>query len=53
MNRFMRGTLLAGLSGIALALAGCGGGGSSILPGASAPTAVTLPSSGRSERRWC
>lgn len=54
MNRFMRGTLLAGFSGIALALAGCGGGcGSSNLPGASAPTAVDLPSSDRSERRWC
>ena len=40
MNGFLRGTLLAALSGIALALFGCGGGGGSNLPGASAPTAV-------------
>ena len=39
MNGFLRGTLLAVLSGIALSLAGCvGGGGSSDPPGASAPT---------------
>jgi predicted dienelactone hydrolase len=43
MNGFLRGTLLAALSGIALALAGCGGGGSSNPPGASAPTAVVQP----------
>ena len=41
MNGFLRGTLLAALSGIALA--GCGGGGSSDPPGASAPTAVVQP----------
>jgi hypothetical protein len=39
MNGFLRGTLLAALSGIALALVGCGGGGDNS-PGASAPTAV-------------
>jgi predicted dienelactone hydrolase len=44
MNGFLRGTLLAALSGIALALAGCGGGvGSSNSPGASAPTVVVQP----------
>jgi predicted dienelactone hydrolase len=44
MNGFLRGTLLAALSGIALALAGCGGGGgSSNPPSASAPTAVVQP----------
>ena len=44
MNGFLRGTLLAGLSGIALMLAGCGGGGGgSNPPGASAPTAVVPP----------
>src|SRR3990170_2013297 len=44
MNGFLRGTLLAALSGIALALAGCGGGGgSSNPPGAAAPTAVVQP----------
>ena len=43
MNGFLRGTLLAVLSGIALALAGCGGGGSSNPSGASAPTAVVQP----------
>jgi predicted dienelactone hydrolase len=43
MNGFLRGTLLAVLSGIALALAGCGGGGSSNPPGASAPTVVVQP----------
>src|SRR3990170_4694315 len=44
MNGFLRGTLLAALSGIALALAGCGGGGgSSNPPGASAPTVVVQP----------
>jgi len=42
MNGFLRGTLLAGLSGIALALAGCGGGGGNT-SGASAPTAVVPP----------
>ena len=48
MNRFLRGTvsaatLLAALSGIALALAGCGGGASSNPRGAAAPTAVVQP----------
>ena len=44
MNGFLRGTLLAALSGIALALAGCGaGGGSGNPPGAPAPTAVVRP----------
>jgi predicted dienelactone hydrolase len=43
MNGFLRGTLLAVLSGIALALAGCGGGGSSNPSGASAPTTVVQP----------
>ena len=44
MNGFLRGMLLAVLSGIALALAGCGGGGgSSNPPGASAPTVVVQP----------
>ncbi len=49
MNRFLRrtllaATLLAALSGIALALAGCGGGGgSSNPPGALAPTEVVQP----------
>jgi len=44
MNGFLRGTLLAALSGIALALAGCGvGGGSSNPPSPSAPTAVVQP----------
>ena len=44
MNGFLRGSLLAVLSGIALALAGCGGGGgSSNPPGTSAPTAVVQP----------
>lgn len=44
MNGFLRGTLLAALSGLALALAGCGsGGGSNNPPGASAPTAVVQP----------
>ena len=43
MNGFLQGTLLAALSGIALTLAGCGGGGSSNPPGASAPTAVVQP----------
>ena len=42
MNGFLRGTFLAALSGIALALVGCGGGGD-ISPGASAPTAVAPP----------
>jgi dienelactone hydrolase len=42
MNGFLRGTLLAALSGIALALVGCGGGGDNS-PGASAPTAVVPP----------
>ena len=39
MSGFLRGTLLAALSGVALALVGCGGGGDNS-PGASAPTAV-------------
>ena len=44
MNGFLRGSLLAALLGIVLALAGCGGGGgSSNPPGASAPTAVVQP----------
>jgi len=43
MNGFLQGTLLAALSGIALTLAGCGGGGSSNPPGASAPTVVVQP----------
>jgi len=42
MTGFMRGTLLAALSGIAIALAGCGGGGSNP-SGASAPTVVVQP----------
>ena len=42
MYGFMRGTLLAALAGIALALAGCGGG-SSNPPGAPAPTTVVQP----------
>jgi predicted dienelactone hydrolase len=41
MNGFLRGTLLAALSGIALA--GCVGGGGSNPPGASAPTVVVQP----------
>jgi predicted dienelactone hydrolase len=44
MNGFLRGSLLAALLGIVLALAGCGGGGgSSNPPGAEAPTAVVHP----------
>ena len=44
MNGYLRGTLLAALPGIALALAGCGGGGvSGNPPGAPAPTAVVQP----------
>lgn len=43
MNGFLRRTLLVALSGIALALAGCGGGGSSNPPGAVAPTVVVQP----------
>jgi predicted dienelactone hydrolase len=44
MNGFLRGTLLAALSGVALALAGCGGGGGgSNPPGASAPNVVVPP----------
>ncbi len=44
MNGFLRGSLLAALSGIALALAGCGGGGDdSNSPGVLAPTAVVQP----------
>jgi len=45
MSGFLRGSLLAVLSGIALALAGCGGGdgGSNNPPGASAPTTVVQP----------
>jgi predicted dienelactone hydrolase len=42
MNGFLRGTLLAALSGIALALAGCGGGGGNP-SGAPAPTVVVQP----------
>ena len=42
MNGFLRGTLLVALSGIALALVGCGGD-SDNSPGASAPTAVVPP----------
>jgi predicted dienelactone hydrolase len=42
MNGLLRGTLLAALSGIALALAGCDGGGGNP-PGASAPTVVVDP----------
>lgn len=42
MSGFLRGALLAALSGIALALAGCGGGGINP-PGASAPTTVVQP----------
>ena len=44
MNGFLRGTLLAALSGIALALAGCGGGGGSSIGssgGSSMPRYVT------------
>jgi predicted dienelactone hydrolase len=44
MNGFLRGTLLAALSGVAFALVGCGGGGGgSNPPGASAPTVVVQP----------
>jgi predicted dienelactone hydrolase len=43
MSGFFRGSLLAALSGIGLALAGCGGGDGSNPPGASAPTAVVQP----------
>ena len=44
MNGFLRGTLLAALSGFGLALAGCGvGGGGSNPPGATAPTVVVQP----------
>ena len=43
MNGYLRGTLLAALSGIALALAGCGGGGGGNPPGASVPTVVVPP----------
>jgi predicted dienelactone hydrolase len=43
MNGYLRGGLLAALSGIALALAGCGGGGGGNPPGASAPTVVVPP----------
>jgi predicted dienelactone hydrolase len=45
MNGFLRGKLLAVLSGITLALAGCGGGGGSGSnpPGAPAPTVVVQP----------
>lgn len=45
MSGFLRGSLLAALSGIGLALtlAGCGGGGGSNPPAASAPTAVVQP----------
>src|SRR5512144_1193211 len=44
MNGFKRRTAFAVLSGIALALAGCGGGSTSINPpGAPAPTVVVRP----------
>jgi len=44
MNGYLRGALLAALSGIALALAGCGGGGGgSNPPGATAPNVVVQP----------
>ncbi len=44
MNGYLRGTLLAALSGIALAIAGCGGGGDGSNPGgAPAPTVVVQP----------
>jgi len=44
MNGFLRESLLAALSGIGLALSGCGDGGDdSNPPGASAPTAVVQP----------
>src|SRR5512143_4379866 len=43
MNGFLRGTLLAALSGIALALAGCGGSSGGNPPGAPAPTVVVQP----------
>jgi predicted dienelactone hydrolase len=42
MNGFLRGAVLTVLSGVALALAGCGGG-SGNPPGASAPTDVVQP----------
>ena len=48
MNGFLRGLLLAALSGIALA--GCGGGGDdSNPPGASTPTAVVQPLEARGD----
>lgn len=43
MNGFLRGSLLAVLSGIALAGCGGGGGGSNNPPGASGPTTVVQP----------
>ncbi|MGB5197921.1 MAG: hypothetical protein WBN64_12745 [Candidatus Deferrimicrobium sp.] len=43
MNGYLRGTLLAALSGIALAIAGCGGGDGSNPGGAPAPTVVVQP----------
>ena len=44
MNGYLRGSLLAALSGVAFALAGCGGGGGGgNPPGASAPTVVVQP----------
>ncbi|NJD62153.1 MAG: hypothetical protein FIA93_05470 [Deltaproteobacteria bacterium] len=43
MSGFFRGTLLAALAGIALALAGCGGGDGVNPPGASVPTDVVQP----------
>src|SRR5512140_617563 len=44
MNGFLRGVVLAALSGIAIALAGCGGGdGGGNPPGAPAPTVVVPP----------
>src|SRR5512140_911041 len=43
MNGFLRGTVLAALSGIALALAGCGGGDGGNPRGAPAPTVVVQP----------
>lgn len=43
MNRFLRGTMWAALSGFAIAVAGCGGGGSSNPSGALPPTAIVQP----------
>jgi predicted dienelactone hydrolase len=43
MNGFLRGMPLVALSGLILALTGCGGGGGSNPPGTSAPTVVVQP----------